>query len=73
MTPAQEMRQLITALVAAGRRKGTIADALGVTAVTLSRWLAQAKADDGEDVTVPHQQPNEPALRLARTLRPAAA
>lgn len=51
MTRAQELRDVVRQLHAAGVRMSVIAARLGATRNTLACWLRQAEADDAGDTS----------------------
>lgn len=71
MTPAQELRAIVETFRAAGLRNEDVADRLGIARHSLQRFLAQARADDGDGNIKPgtRRVPSRRILATARLLR----
>lgn len=65
LTPARELRGLMACIDAS---PGRWAQWLGVTPTSVSRYRAQADADDGMSATGPRMVPSSTVLRLARAV-----
>lgn len=75
LTPAQELRAIVAGLTATGLRNEDVADRLGIARPSLQRFLAQARADDGDGTVGPDARrvPSRRILATARLLMPPSS